>query len=541
MRKIFAVLLASTLLTAFTACAKAENGTDGTLPKPAASEEFRIVPKPQFISYRSGELELKKDLSIAYEGDLSLEAEQLQEALASDHKMSPVIKPGTDGADICLMLNPQMEVKGTGGYKIEIGPEQIRITAPETVGIFYGIQTLRQAIKSENGAFSVREATISDYPTHSWRSLMLDEGRYFKGKDAVKKLLYEMARLKYNYFHWHLTEDQGWRLEIKKYPLLTEKGSKRPRTGKDYYWNSSEFYEIPHEGYYTQEDVKEIIEFADRLHITIIPEVEILTHASAAVACYSYLGTTGREREVECRLGTFDETLDISKPETMEFIHSVLDEVAELFPGRHIHCGGDEIQGDHWQNSAGIRAMKNGLGITEDWELLRYFFNGISEYLENKGKSLMAWGEAVGKPGMTSNVPIRVGSETVVQYWVGDESYLHFYLNSGLKVLFSHTDGLYFNTTLPTAYGIPIVPESVDSSKKKQIIGIGVECWSEFDTTVDETFDHIFPLIAAYAETGWMKASDKDYQDFKKRMYPLYEIWEDRDIYVGGTEETQRP
>ena len=539
MNRLSASLLLCVIAAAFAGCSKAENGTPGIPQKPAASEEFRIVPKPQFISYRDNQIELKSDLTIGYEGSLSVEAEQLKEALTSDHKMSPSVKSSADGADILLALNTSMDVKGKGGYKIEIAAKQIKITAPETIGIFYGIQTLRQAIKAESGKFSIREATISDYPTSPWRSLMLDEGRYFKGKDAVKKLLYEMARLKYNYFHWHLTEDQGWRLEIKKYPKLIEIGSKRPKTGKHYYWISNEFYNEPHEGHYTQADVKEIIEFAEKLHITIIPEIEILTHASAAIASYSYLGTTGKQIEVECRLGPTDEIMDISKPETMQFIHDVLDEVADLFPGKYIHCGGDEIQGNHWINSAGIRAMKNQLGIKEDWELERHFYNEISKYLEGKGKALMAWSDAAGKPGAASIIPIKVGKESVFQYWTGDMTNLTFLINNGLNVLYSHTDGLYFNTTLPVAYRVKIVPESIDLSKRKQLLGIGVECWSEFDRTVDETFDHIFPLIAVYADTGWMKESEKDYQDFTRRMYPLYKIWKDRDIYVGGTEETR--
>lgn len=539
MNRFSASLLLCVIAAAFAGCSKAENGTPGIPQKPAASEEFRIVPKPQFISYRDNQIELKSDLTIGYEGSLSVEAEQLKEALTSDHKMSPSVKSSADGADILLALNTSMDVKGKGGYKIEIAAKQIKITAPETIGIFYGIQTLRQAIKAESGKFSIREATISDYPTSPWRSLMLDEGRYFKGKDAVKKLLYEMARLKYNYFHWHLTEDQGWRLEIKKYPKLIEIGSKRPKTGKHYYWISNEFYNEPHEGHYTQADVKEIIEFAEKLHITIIPEIEILTHASAAIASYSYLGTTGKQIEVECRLGPTDEIMDISKPETMQFIHDVLDEVADLFPGKYIHCGGDEIQGNHWINSAGIRAMKNQLGIKEDWELERHFYNEISKYLEGKGKALMAWSDAAGKPGAASIIPIKVGKESVFQYWTGDMTNLTFLINNGLNVLYSHTDGLYFNTTLPVAYRVKIVPESIDLSKRKQLLGIGVECWSEFDRTVDETFDHMFPLIAVYADTGWMKESEKNYQDFTRRMYPLYKIWKDRDIYVGGTEETR--
>lgn len=539
MKKFLFTLLMAGMVSAVMGCTKSDINKDKNPQKPSASEDFRIVPRPQFVSYAKGVRELVDNLKIGYEGELAEEAAILKEALETDHGMSPVIASNPSDADIILVLKPSMSVKAEGGYKIDINQQHIRITAPEHIGIFYGIQTLRQVISSDKDGYSVRCASISDYPTHPWRSLMLDEGRYFKGKDAVKKLLYEMGRLKYNKFHWHLTEDQGWRLEIKKYPLLIEKGSKRPRTGKDYHWNSNEFYEIPHEGHYTQEDVREIVEYAEKLHITIIPEIETLTHCSAAVACYPYLGTTGREREVECRLGVFDEIMDISKPETMQFIHDVLDEVAAMFPGEYIHCGGDEIHGSHWKNSAGIKKVKEELGIKEDWELERHFYNEITKYLESKGKKLMCWSEAIGTSGKTSKLPIRIGKESVLQYWTGPLTELNFIINNGLKVLYSHTDGLYFNTILSTAYNIDIVPESVDLSKRKQIIGIGVECWSEFDTTVDESFDHMFPLIAVYAETGWTKKELKDYQDFTRRMYPLYAIWKDRDIYVGGTEESR--
>ncbi len=520
-------------------CSKSADGNTDDPQKQNVPEDFRIVPKPQFISYGKGSITLDAAVKIAQEGGLEEELGVLKEALETDHKMTPVLQEKTQDAVIVLQMDPSMKVKAEGGYKINMTSSQVTVTAPDKIGIFYGIQTLRQAISSGKDGASIRIAMISDYPTHSWRSLMLDEGRYFKGKDAVKKLLYEMARLKYNKFHWHLTEDQGWRLEIKNYPLLAEKGSKRPKTGKDYYWNSSEFHNVPHEGHYTQEEVKEIIAYAEKLHITIIPEIEILTHCSASIACYPYLGTTGKEREVECRLGVFDEIMDISKPETMKFIHEVLDEAAALFPGEYIHCGGDEIHGDHWKDSKGIQDMKSRLGISEDWELERHFYNEISAYLETKGKKLMCWSEAIGKSGESSSIPIKVGKESVMQYWTGPMTELNFILNNGLKALYSHTDGLYFNTILPTAYKIDIVPESIDLSQRKQIIGIGVECWSEFDTTVDESFDHMFPLIAVYAETGWTKKELKDYQDFTRRMYPLYQIWKDRGIYVGGTEESR--
>lgn len=500
-------------------------------------EEFSVIPLPQFISYGNNMLELDNNINISCSEDLRSEAEFLKDALNLDLKISSNIQINSDDYDVKLNLDPSMVVKGKGGYKIEISDKNILLTAPENLGIFYGIQTIRQAVIIKNDKFLIRQATVSDYPTHEWRSVMLDEARFFQGKEAVKKLLYEMARLKYNIFHWHLTDDQGWRIEIKKYPNLIEVGSKRPKTGVDYYWNSNEFYNTPHEGHYTQDDIKEIIEYAKQLNITIIPEIELLTHCSAAVASYSYLGTTGAKIDVECRMGTFDEVMNIANPNTMTFIHDVIDEIATLFPGKFIHLGGDEIQGNHWTNSSEIQQMKQNLGITEDYELQIYFFNEISKYLANKNKKLMAWGDCIGRPGKTSKIPVNLASGTIIQYWKGTINDLNYLLNHGLQVVQSHTDGFYFNAWLPDAYNKKCIPDEVDTSQRSQILGLGAECWTEFDTTVEETFDHIFPRIAAYAETGWSKPESKDYKSFVRRLGTYYDLWLDNDIYVGGTEE----
>ena len=531
------VTLALTGMLAAASCSK----TTQTLP-------FSVIPQPAEVEisggggYRlkSSDLIVSKQIDDNVKSAITEFAAHLQTVAGGKNS----IISGEEGKGVVFSIDTTL---ANEAYTIETDKSRVQVKANSYNGFIYALQTIAQMLPAEfygseraKGVdFSIPCGVIKDAPRFAYRGVLIDVGRHFYSVDEIKKCLDIMSVYKENVFHWHLTEDQGWRMEIKKYPKLIEIGSKRPKTGKHYYWISDEFYNEPHEGHYTQAEVKEIIEFAEKLHITIIPEVEILTHASAAIASYSYLGTTGKQIGVECRLGPTDEIMDISKPETMQFIHDVLDEVADLFPGKYIHCGGDEIQGNHWTNSAGIRAMKNQLGIKEDWELERHFFNEISKYLEGKGKVLMAWSDAAGKPGAASNIPIKVGKESVFQYWTGDMTVLNFLINNGLNVLYSHTDGLYFNTTLPVAYKIKIRPESIDLSKRKQLLGIGVECWSEFDRTVDATFDHIFPLIAVYADMGWMKESEKDYQDFTKRMYPLYKIWKDRDIYVGGTEETR--
>lgn len=550
MKKITLTLLFAGLSAVLMSCTKPAEGDIMNPQRPTVPEDFRIVPKPQFISYGKGSISLDPALVIGQDGGLEEELDILKEALESDHQMTPILQNKVTGATVALKLDPTMKVKAEGGYKINMTTDQITIVAPERIGIFYGIQTLRQAISSGQDGASIRMSSISDYPSHAWRSLMLDEGRYFQGKEAVKKILYEMGRLKYNKFHWHLTEDQGWRLEIKKYPNLIEIGSKRSKTAKNYYWISNDYYDIPHEGHYTQNDVKEIIAYAKKYHITIIPEIETVSHCAAAIASYPYLGTTNRQTEVEWRLGPSSEILDVSKPEAIQFVHDVLDEVIELFPSEYIHCGGDEIHGDHWKNSSSIRKMKEKLGITEDWELERYFYNELDKYLSSKGRKLMCWSDALGKHGEASNIPIKVRSESIIQYWTEDPQgnntnlsntqVLNFIVNNGLNCLYARSeDGMYFNTTLPIAYKADVLPGNIDLSQRKQIVGMGAECWTEFNTTVESTFDHIFPLIAVYSEVGWTKKELKDYQDFTRRLYPLYEIWKDRDIYVGGTEESR--
>lgn len=206
--------------------------------------------------------------------------------------MEPVVSKDKTDATIQLVIDPALTVKAEGGYRIEVANNKIVLTAKDNLGIFYGSQTVRQLITLQGNLFVVREVSISDYPVFSWRSVMLDEARYFKGKEAVKTLLYEMARLKMNTFHWHLTDDQGWRIEIKKYPKLIEVGSKRKCSGLGWEWENDQFDNIPQAGHYTQEDIKEIVAYAKKLNITIVPEIEILTHSSAAIASYPQLGTT---------------------------------------------------------------------------------------------------------------------------------------------------------------------------------------------------------------------------------------------------------
>ncbi len=498
-----------------------------------------VIPQPQWVDFSEGTSVFQNNLRISSPSKFKNEAKYLAEALKLDFKISASLTKSSKGAEIILETDKNANGKAKEGYKLAISNNKIRISAAENAGIFYGIQSLLQMLSVGGETLSVKNCTITDCPAYGWREMMLDEARYFQGKAAVKKLLDEMARLKLNVFHWHLTDDQGWRIEIKKYPNLTKIGSKRPCTGKAYYWNSSEFDETPHEGFYTQADIKEIVAYAEKLHITIVPEIEVLTHATAAIASYPWLGTTGDTIGVECRMGTCHEVMNIANPMTMQFIYDVLDEVMALFPSKYIHVGGDEIMGDHWKQSTEILKMKQGLGITEDFELQIYFLNKLSEHIAQKHRHMIAWSDGIGSAGKDYKMPVSLAPGTVLQYWTGNADDLNRILDMGLQVIQSHTDGLYFNAYLPQAYQINCIPENIAAQKHKQFLGLGVELWTEFDATPNQMFDHAFPRIAAYAETAWSEASKKNYDDFRQRLQPLLEQWKARGINVGGMEENQ--
>lgn len=526
------------LLTSFVGCSDSDNNHDSGSGNEISVEDIRIIPLPQYTSYGRGAFEVDKNVTVSYSAGIETEANLLLEYLKEDYDMQPVLVDEGEKSTIQLIIDPAMTVEVAGGYRLEVAENKIRLAARDALGIFYGSQSIRQLITLKNNKFQVREVTISDYPSYSWRGVMLDEGRFFKGKKTVKTLLDEMARLKMNTFHWHLTDDQGWRIDIHKYPKLTEIGSKRKCTGLGWSWENDQFDNIPQEGFYTQEDIKEIVAYAKKLNITIVPEIEILTHCTAAVASYPRLGTTGKQIEVECRLGVFDEVFNIADEWVMQFAYDVLDEVTALFPGEFFHVGGDELHGNHWQTSPDIRKLKSDLGITEDFELQIYYFNQINKYLNSKGKKMMGWSDITGKAGVTSKMKVDMPG-AISQYWAGTLNDLNHSLNLGFKVVQSHTDFAYFNAWLPDAYKTNCIPAGVDASKTKNIIGIEAACWSEFDSTIEKTFDHIFPRIAAYAETGWSKPSSKDYKSFLDRLSPMYDRWKAKNIYVGGTEESR--
>lgn len=509
-------------------------------------EEYAIIPQPQEITYTSGFFKMGNHPVISYSGDLNNEAGLLQKALSSDFSLSATVKD-TGKGDINLILDPAVLPDKPEGYQLEVSSGKVEIKAGTPAGILNGVQTLRQIIKEKNGKYMIQKASVSDYPAFSWRAFMLDEGRYFKGKDVVLKLLDEMSQLKMNTFHWHLTNDQGWRIEIKKYPKLTEIGAFRDSSEINHF--GSDVYDGKrHGGFYTQEDIKEIVDYASKRHITIVPEVSMPGHASAAIASYPWLGTSGKQIKVPGKFGVHYEVLNVSDPKVLQFLDDVTNEVIALFPSPVFHIGGDEVKYDQWKASPAIRSYMAKKGLKTPAELQIYFTNEISNMLAAKGKRMMGWNEITGdklheyqSEEDTKEAEQQLAKGTIVHFWKGDPALIKKTIDKGYDVVnsyheYTYVDYNYESIPLSKAYAFNPVPEGLSPEEQSRVLGLGCQMWGEFIPTVESMNRLIYPRIAAYAETGWSGSDKKDYNRFLKSLDYFKNKWAAEGIVIGPTE-----
>lgn len=514
------------LLSLFTAFILLTNACN---QKPHEVKEIEVIPAVDSIVYKSALYNLDNEVSIVYLDSLSNEAALLQKYLLEDFSVKSNVKADKKKGDIVLSLISGMNPEA---YKLSVGKNGIKIEASSAAGIFYGIQTLRQIINENK---TVEQLEISDSPAFAWRSFMLDEGRYFKGKEVVKQLMDEMARLKMNTFHWHLTDDQGWRIEIKKYPKLTEVGAVRDSTQIGGF-DSKRYDSKPHGGFYTQDEIKEIVAYATERHITIVPEFEIPGHASASIAAYPWLGTTGKQTKVPCRFGVQYEVLNVANPKTIEFIDDVMDEIIALFPGEVFHIGGDEVRYDNWKSSAEINRFMKERGIKTYPELQVWVTNVLSEKLKEKGRRMMGWNEITGdqlhgyQNEKIQNQEQKLAEGTVVQFWAGNPELIKKAAEKGYDILNSHNlytylDYSYNTIPLKKAYDFSPVPGEFPAELKSRILGMGCQMWGEFIPTVKNMNLKVYPRIAAYAEVGWTQPENKNFERFNQSLDKLKAVW----------------
>lgn len=531
MSQKFLFILVSCIFT-FVSCAQSQ---DSNTPLPG------LIPYPHTVTVQSGNCNLARGFVIK---GSSTNNSYLLRMLQDDFGL----RPNKKGQEIYLHLDKSF-ASNKEAYRLEVTKLGIKITAAAENGIFYGIQTLRQLI--ENG--EVRYMKIEDAPAFAFRSYMLDEARYFQGTETVKMLLDEMARLKFNKFHWHLTNDAGWRIEIKKYPLLTRIGSKRDSSqiddqGKK--WSSEIFDGKPHQGFYTQQQIKEIIKYAEERFITIIPEVSMPGHASAAAASYPWLGTLKEKITVPTKFGVVSTVFNPADDRVITFLHDVLREVSALFPSDIIHIGGDEVKYDQWKQSAEVVRYMEQHQIPTFSDLQVKFTNDISNFIEKElNKKMMGWNEILGKQvhewSTAENAKTALSSKAIIHFWYGKPEVMQLALDRGHQVVNSHNVFTYidyaFNViNLQKAYSFNPVPEGIKPEQKEQIIGMGCQMWGEWTPSRKEIEYQTFPRIAAYAEVGWTAAANKDYPRFKNGLQKLMNTWERKNYYIPSLKIAER-
>ena len=486
--------------------------------------QINIIPKPLSMKLGEGQFQITELTKIESDPELIEIASYFKDLLllptGLDLKLNN-LKTDLNGSNaIYLTLDRKLTTLTEEGYSLIVKNERIVLSAPNPVGIFYGIQTLRQLLPKEIEKKVVSEIEwfvpsieIIDYPRFTWRGYMLDEGRHFLGKDVVKRILNLMALFKMNVFHWHLTEDQGWRIEIEKYPLLTEVGSKRDKTQIGGFI-SKQMDNTPHEGFYTQEEIREIISYADKLFIKIVPEIDIPGHSKAALAAYPEFSCIGGPFEVSTRFGIKKDVYCVGKESTFEFLSNILDEIILLFPSEIIHIGGDEVPKKRWEKCPECQERIKSEKLKNEKELQIYFTERINKYLSSHGRRLMGWNQIL------SNKSTK---DMIVQFWKFGKKKVPKHLMIGGNVVFSefgyaYLDYSYKFTSLRRAYLYEPIPKKLKADYYDNILGIEAPMWTEWVRNVHELEWQTFPRLLAYAETGWTPREQKKFKSFSVRL-----------------------
>ena len=405
-------------------------------------------------------------------------------------------------------------------YQLKILSQEMSITACDEVGVFYALQTLRQLIMAEyqigSSQIEIPAVHIMDAPCFLWRGFMLDEARHFQGMQTVKDLLDWMAYFKMNVFHWHLTEDQGWRIEIKHYPRLIEVWAHRSASQVSGFLGKK-LNTLPHSGFYTQQEIKEIVDYASARHIQVVPEIEMPGHAQAALAAYPLLGCTGGPYNVSPHWGIHADIMCPGKSTTYEFLQNVLGEVIDLFPGQYIHTGGDEAPKKRWKTCPDCQNLANKTNVQRINDLQTILTNQVSQFLKSHGRTLIGWNEMLAD---------GLDRDAVVQYWVGKEKTVMKHIRAGRKAILSnfaayYLDHSYAHSSLDKVYQYEPVFNQLESQYHPNILGIETPLWTEFVPSRTRLDWQIFPRLLAAAETAWLQPEKKNLASFQQRLAVL--------------------
>lgn len=421
------------------------------------------------------------------------------------------------GEEKSIILSIDDTITNDEGYKIKCENRRVFINAKTETGLFYGIQTLKQMLLQTDGKLPYTE--IEDEPRFKYRGLLLDVGRYFYPVEDVKRVVDLMALHKLNVLHWHLTEDQGWRVEIKKYPLLTEKGSVRSHTN---------FNPKHHGGYYTQEEIKEIVAYCHERKIKVVPEFDIPGHTVSAIACYPELSCFGRKLDVATHWGVKHDILCVGKESTYEFVFNVLDELIELFPDKIIHIGGDEAEKMRWEICPDCQKAIKDNNLHNENELQMFFMSKVNEYLKSKGCSSMMWNYDTTENADTLSADI---GWTLYENF-GGEGVIRKELDRGRKMV--NTSGCPYYFDLP--YGMNTLKKVCEddgaiTENDEETLGIEACVWTEYIPDMKRLEFLTFPRLGAMAENAW---AEKGYPSFKTFLHKASDYYKLLDVYKVG-------
>ena len=510
--------------------------------------EYNVVPLPVTMSEQQGRFYLNSDVPIVV--NASQEVKHIASGLSTTllDIAGLKLKPTDELHENVLIVFDSIPGMEKEAYKLSVTPQLIKITASAPNGFYYGLQTLYQLLpvdvyckeRARNAEWSVPCVEIEDAPTFRYRGAMLDVCRHFASIDYIKKFIDVLAAHKMNTFHWHLTDDQGWRIEIKKYPKLTEIGSQRSETMVDYFYTHYPFkYDgKPHGGFYTQDEIKEVVAYAQSKYITVIPEIELPGHALAAIASYPELSCTPDSTYEVCKLwGVFDQVF-CPTDTFFQFMEGVMDEVVELFPSSYIHIGGDECPKTAWEQCEHCQKLIRELGLenditpnpvdgrkhTKEEKLQSYIVSRVEKYLNSKGRNIIGWDEIL-EGGLAPNATVmswrgveggmtaaKAGHDAIMT--PNPYAYLDHYQEE--PEIAPVTIGGY--NTLKKTYSYNPVPADADSLVKQHIIGVQANCWAEYMPTEDNRDYQIFPRLIAISETGWTPMKKKNFTSFCNRM-----------------------
>lgn len=519
------------------------------------AQQVNIIPQPVKIKTETGFLTIKQPLGFIIndfpdKGDMGINF--FKNYLKEKYKITKFVDGDTHsyGLPTEIFIDYESGYSPNEGYKIVIGKKDITITGDDK-GLFYAFQTLIQLLPPTiTKEVKLPRCTITDYPRFAYRGMHLDCSRHFWTVDFVKKYIDYLALHKFNTFHWHLTDDQGWRIEIKKYPKLTSVGGWRngtiigryPGTGND---------GIKYGGFYTQEQIKEIVKYAADRYINVIPEIEMPGHSSAAIAAYPELSCFPDEptikyfpknckwngdtsgKQVQQTWGVFDDVFCAGQEKTFSFLEDVMDEVLALFPSKYVHVGGDECPKDNWKLCPNCQKRIKDNGLKDEHELQSYFIQRMEKYLNSKGRTLIGWDEIL-EGGLAPNA--------VVMSWRGEKGGIDaakqnhdVIMTPGNPVYFDHTQSENEDSVtiggynpIEKVYAYEPVPKELNDEQAKHVLGAQANMWTEYMKNTKKVEYMVFPRISALSEVLWSQKEDKNWDDFQKRLmvqFKRYDWW----------------